>query len=180
MVKNTARVWVLGALGVVAIVAAQGGRETAKEAGKPVKKDKAGRVSDVGALVPAFADRVVLLVARMRARGHDAVVWETYRTPERAAKFAEAGVGSADSMHCYGLAADIISEASAWNAPADFWAALGEEARKLGLVWGGDWHGQQRPHGDKPHVQAIRVSEQRAFRAMDAEMRQQALETRFA
>jgi hypothetical protein len=145
------------------------------EAMEAKKKPSKARMSEVGMLVPAFADRVCKLVQAMRERGFDAIVWETLRSPERAKALADAGTGVENSMHMYGLAADVISAGEAWSAPPAFWAALGEEAEKLGLVWGGRW--QRR---DLAHVQAIRVSEQRAFRAMDQEQRQRVLEARFS
>jgi D-alanyl-D-alanine carboxypeptidase len=39
-------------------------------------------------------------------------------------------------------AADIIDSRYSWNPEAEtsgFWKALGEEAKKQGLYWGGDW-----------------------------------------
>jgi hypothetical protein len=49
-------------------------------------------------------------------------------------------------------AADIVDKRHAWGAAAEengFWTALGEEARKVGLDWGGDWKGFR----DVAHVQ---------------------------
>lgn len=97
----------------------------------------------------------------MHARGFDAVVFESYRSPERAAWLYGFGrkyddgrgvvTNAADNTHtwhAYYLAADIISASKEWDAPEAFWEALGECAKAEGLVWGGDWHMQ-----DKPHVQ---------------------------
>ena len=50
-------------------------------------------------------------------------------------------------------AADIIDKRWAWSAAAakhGFWKALGEEAKKQGLYWGGDW---KKP--DWAHVQLV-------------------------
>ena len=50
-------------------------------------------------------------------------------------------------------AADIIDKRWAWSAAAaknGFWAALGEEAKKQNLYWGGDW---KKP--DWAHVQLV-------------------------
>jgi len=55
-------------------------------------------------------------------------------------------------------AADIIDERWAWTAAAEsngFWKALGEEAKKLGLIWGGDWV----EFRDWAHVQGRRNNE---------------------
>jgi len=119
---------------------------------------------DISKLVPAFRARVELLLERMRARGFDAMVWETYRSRGRAAQLADAGRGVKDSMHTLGLAVDIVSESKKWGPGEDFWAALGEEAEALSLTWGGRW--PTRP--DKPHVQAIPVSAQGNARKLAA------------
>jgi hypothetical protein len=69
---------------------------------------------------------------------------------------ARIGTGIRDSMHIYGAAADIIDRQKLWKNPA-FFAALGREAKKLGLTWGGDF-------GDPPHIQALPVSGQNGLR----------------
>ena len=56
--------------------------------------------------------------------------------------------GVEKSMHCYGLAIDIVDRRKLWNAAPLFWATLGKHAQARGLTWGGKW-------GDKPHVQAV-------------------------
>lgn len=94
------------------------------------------------------------------------MLWEGYRSPERAAQLAKRGTGIARSMHCLGCAADIVHEDKLWAAPAAFWEALGEEAERLGLTWGGRFK-----RADKPHVQAIPVHEQERFRAMTGDER---------
>jgi len=116
---------------------------------------------DLNKLVPAFRERVVALLLRMQARGFDAMVWEAYRSPERAKQLAAKGVGIALSMHCLGVAVDIVSASKRWKAPATFWEALGEEAEACGLTWGGRWR-----RVDLPHVQAVSVGEQAAARRM--------------
>lgn len=55
-------------------------------------------------------------------------------------------------------AADIIDKRWAWNKEAEnngFWSALGEEAKKQGLVWGGDWTSFK----DVAHIQGRQNSE---------------------
>jgi peptidoglycan L-alanyl-D-glutamate endopeptidase CwlK len=55
-------------------------------------------------------------------------------------------------------AADIIDDRWGWGRPAEtngFWNALGEEAKKRGLVWGGDW----TTFRDVAHIQGRRNSE---------------------
>lgn len=111
--------------------------------------------TDLYKLDPIFRDRVEKLLSRLRARGHDAVLHEGWRSFERAKLLADKGTGVVKSMHCYGLAADIISSMHRWSPDPKFWLALGAHARLLGLVWGGDFK-----KVDKPHVQAVRVSDQ--------------------
>ncbi len=53
------------------------------------------------------------------------------------------------TWHGYLLAADVVSKAHGWDAPASFWDGLGAAARANGLAWGGDWPRFQ----DRPHVQ---------------------------
>jgi hypothetical protein len=43
----------------------------------------------------------------------------------------------------------------AWGASAAFWKALGEEAKKQNLYWGGDW----KTDYDPGHVQLLGNSE---------------------
>lgn len=119
---------------------------------------------DLDLLVPAFRARVDAVVAEMNAEGFDAIVHETYRTPERGAFLEATGKSKngALSMHCFWCAADIISKSKLWNAGKAFWQALGRIAKKHGLVWGGDF----KSFYDGPHVQAVPVSEQNAIRAL--------------
>jgi hypothetical protein len=93
------------------------------------------------------------LLRRLKADGHDPVLWEGFRTFARAEELQRRGSGIVKSMHCYGIAADIIDRFHRWNARPPFWAALGKHADDLGLEWGGTW---QRV--DRPHVQALPAS----------------------
>lgn len=55
-------------------------------------------------------------------------------------------------------AADIVDERWGWEQGAEdngYWAALGEEARKQRLVWGGDW----KSFKDVAHIQGRQNSE---------------------
>jgi hypothetical protein len=126
--------------------------------GLPLKK---GIDRDPANLLPGFAANVEKLFQKMRAAGYRPVLWEGLRTPARAAELERLGTGSARSMHCLGAAVDILEEGTKWGAPEAFWLALGQCAVELGLTWGGVWAKR-----DLPHVQAITVREQEAFRAM--------------
>ena len=118
---------------------------------------------DLDALVPSFRAKVVTLLARMKARGYDVQVWETFRSKARIALLAARGTGSPRSMHEFGVAADIVeNDKTPWvaNIPG-LWDALGFEAEALGLTWGGRFRNRK----DYPHVQAIPVAKQNAVRA---------------
>lgn len=102
-------------------------------------------------LNPAFTQTVLLVFARMEARGYPLALLEGYRSPERQDKLAASGTRVTNarayqSKHQYGLAADVapvkdgrlrISERDPWAMEA--YRALGEEAERAGLIWGGRW-----------------------------------------
>lgn len=117
-------------------------------------------------LLPAFAAKVETLFQRLRQRGLEPMMWEGYRSPERAQSLSDRGAGVKLSMHCLGAAVDIIEREAYWSAPREFWDAVGEEAEGLQLVWGGRWRRR-----DFPHVQAVAVRDQAKFRAMSEDDR---------
>jgi len=102
-------------------------------------------------LNPAFMQTVLLVFARMEARGYPLALLEGYRSPERQDKLAASGMRVTNarayqSKHQYGLAVDVapvkdgrlrISELEPWAMEA--YRALGEEAERVGLTWGGRW-----------------------------------------
>jgi hypothetical protein len=102
---------------------------------------------DMSMLVPPFAKKIDELFARLRARGYDPFLNETYRTPERSLKLSTIPehTGIKVSQHNFGLAVDVLNR----NKKQGFWDALGEESEKLGLTWGGTFSNR-----DVPHVQA--------------------------
>jgi len=97
-----------------------------------------------------FAAAIEALFQIMRARGYDPFLWEGYRSPERARYLAGKGTGIIRSLHIRGKAVDIISEKDLWSNH-EFFTALGEEATKLGLFWGGNF--SDRVDIDLPHVE---------------------------
>jgi hypothetical protein len=131
------------------------------------------RVSDPAELLPAFRVGVAQLLERMRAAGHEPVLHETYRSPERAAALIEQGrskiAKGALSMHTLRIAADIICARHQWSCGkegCDFYTRLGSAAEHLGMTWGGRF-----PARDLVHVQAIPVAvQQRARRSTPAEL----------
>jgi peptidoglycan L-alanyl-D-glutamate endopeptidase CwlK len=98
-----------------------------------------------------FAQPVLQVIARLQSRGYAFALLEGYRSPERQEKLADLGshvtnARAFQSKHQFGVAADlaplrdgklIISERDPWAMEA--YIALGEEAEKAGLTWGGRW-----------------------------------------
>ena len=120
------------------------------------------RWDDPGLLLPEFRSRVELLLNRLTAAGFEPVLFETYRSPERAAALAKRGTGIALSMHCLAAAADIICRRHKWDCgknDCQFYEQLGKHAEHVGIYWGGLWKTR-----DLPHVQAIPVNKQAALR----------------
>ena len=125
---------------------------------------------DMDLLAPAFRVRVERVVADMRAEGFQPRVFETFRSVGRATLLAARGTGVVQSLHCLGLAADIIDARKLWSAGPSFWLSLQRNAVKHGLVSGASW----RRH-DLPHIQAIPVVSQALARRLFAERGQSAV-----
>ncbi len=152
--------WKAVAIGGAALLLLGGGGAAYVYGGDPRRK---GVDRDPQNLLKPFAKKLNVLFRRMRARGFQPMLWEGRRSVERAAQLAKQGTGTKRSMHALGAAADIVdgSTGNPWKASLGFWTALGQETRKLGLTWGGDWAKR-----DFPHVQALAVNQQAAFRRM--------------
>jgi hypothetical protein len=169
MARRTAARWPWWAAGILATGALGWWLYPRKRAqrprwtwGRPPVTDAYGETihRDPTEVVPAFADKVETLLARMRARGFDPVVHEAWRSHARATRLAADGKGIVESLHTYGGAVDVVSASEGWSPPQAFWAALGEESERLGLTWGGTFGVP-----DRPHVQAVPPNKQQAFRA---------------
>lgn len=119
---------------------------------------------DIDLLLPSFAILVRRVLQAMRDKGYEPVPFDTLRTPKEAAKYAARGVGSARSMHIYGAACDVICGVHGWDCKkhgCKFFEAYGDAVESLGLTWGGRWRKR-----DLPHMQACKVGEQDAVRAI--------------
>jgi hypothetical protein len=131
------------------------------------------RISDPTELLPPFRRAVEQLFTAMRAAGHEPVLHETYRSPERSKALVAAGTSRVVglSMHCFRIAADVICAKHQWSCEEHgcaFYRQLGLHAARLGLTWGGDWDGdgvtrEQREH-DLPHVQGVPMALQQRVR----------------
>ena len=98
-----------------------------------------------------FTQPVLQVLLRLQERGYRFALLEGYRSPERQEKLADMGTHVTNarafqSKHQFGMAVDlaplrdgrlVISERDPWAMEA--YLALGEEAEKAGLVWGGRW-----------------------------------------
>lgn len=112
---------------------------------------------------PELASRVRTLIEHLAANGMQVEVVQGMRTfAEQDALYAQGRTKKGQvvtkakggqSNHNYGLAVDLCpftpDGQPNWNAPNSMWMAIGSEAEKLGLEWGGGW----KKFIDKPHVQ---------------------------
>ena len=150
--------WAAAGVGVAAVVYIVARPRGYSYGGAPLR---AGVDRDPAHLLPEFADKLERVFRRMRARGFHPLLWEGYRTPERAAQEAREGDGVVKSLHTYGVAADVVDESTApryWDGTPGFWTALGEETEREGLTWGGRF-----TRKDADHVQLVPPREQYAF-----------------
>lgn len=107
---------------------------------------------DPAKLLPAFADRLEIVFREMRKLGWKPVLWEGWRSRERALALSKTGKGIKDSMHFYGGAADIIDEDYLWSNQR-FFDDLAKVVRAAGLYSGADFVNDDP---DWPHVQAVK------------------------
>ncbi len=118
-----------------------------------------GVVNSLDVLAPKFRDAVIKAIADCRANGLDAIVHETYRSQELQALYYARGrtvtppadtvtnaASNLYSWHGFGLAVDVISEASQWNQPDAWFASVAEYFRAAGCRWGGEWTVKDLPH----------------------------------
>ena len=126
---------------------------------------------DTSKLYPPFAAKVNALLAACLSRGAEYKITCTVRTPAEQDKIYAQGRPGPDgkvvpggiisnargtppeSMHIFGIAADfcrIVNGKAVWDRPS--YAVLGEEAKKLGLEWGGLWHFVDIPHVQVPNL----------------------------
>ena len=126
------------------------------------KPELAGVDRDWSKLDQKFVQVVLRLMANMQARGYSLVLVEGYRSPQRQDELAQSGrnvtqARGGQSKHQYGLAVDlapmqdgkvVLSEQDPWALAA--YQAMGEEAEKLGLIWGGRWTFRDYGHVESP------------------------------
>jgi len=111
---------------------------------------------------PELASRVKALIESLAEQGNIIEVVQGLRTfAEQDELFKQGRTKSGQvvtnakggqSNHNYGLAVDLcpfVNNKPDWNASPKVWFAIGTEATKRGLEWGGSW----KKFIDKPHVQ---------------------------
>lgn len=111
---------------------------------------------------PELAKRVRMVIENLAKAGVQVEVVQGLRTfAEQDALFAQGrtkpgkvvtNARGGQSNHNYGLAVDVVPMNNGkpnWEAPNSIWIAIGGEAEKLGLEWGGSW----KKFLDRPHVQ---------------------------
>jgi len=118
------------------------------------------RQTGLDTLWQPFADKVLGVLAALKADGFDPIVYEALRSQERQTWLY--GVGRTHdlgrkpvtwvrhSKHQDGRAADIISKAHGWSSD-EFFDALAAQARHWGLR---DYRGGISWDGDRAHIQA--------------------------
>lgn len=117
------------------------------------------RLSDAGLLVPAFWERLGPVLKSLRGQGYAPVLFETMRSQERALELVAKGRSKARgglSMHCFGVAADVICGDHRWDCRRHhcaFFDTYGVAVEDAGLCWGGRWPSLI----DLPHCQAVPV-----------------------
>lgn len=111
---------------------------------------------------PKLQLKVNELKQAMSDRGWTVDMFEGYRSFERQQQLYNQGrttpgkivthAKPGQGLHNYGLAADMVFKVDGkWSwAERLPWKVLGEEGKKLGLTWGGDWLGKKN---DRPHFQ---------------------------
>lgn len=126
--------------------------------------------SDTALLVPAFWERLEPALRELRGQGFHPVVHETLRSLARSEALVAAGKSKSvgPSMHCYGLAADVVCGVHGYDCKrhcCPFFNEYGIAVERHRLTWGGRW----KTLVDSPHCQAIPVALQNKARAMPAD-----------
>lgn len=111
---------------------------------------------------PELARRVRMVIENLAKAGVQVEVVQGLRTvAEQDALFAQGrskpgkvvtNARGGQSNHNYGIAVDVVPFADGkpnWEAPNSIWIAIGGEAEKVGLEWGGNW----KKFLDRPHIQ---------------------------
>jgi hypothetical protein len=119
---------------------------------------------DVDLLLPSFAKLVKDVLAELTNKGYEPIPFDTLRTPEEAARNAAKGTGTANSMHIYGCACDIICGKHGWDCQKEgchFYAELQQIVESRNLI-----SGARFSRRDYPHFQMCTIAEQNKVRSI--------------
>lgn len=113
------------------------------------------RCADPMLLEPVTREKMQLVLS---ALGNSWVLYETFRSIARQVQLFKTGASKKATIgvHHYGLAFDIVRAGPLSKAWEGDFTLVGEAAKAVGLVWGGDW----RSLHDGPHCQRIRIADQ--------------------
>lgn len=85
-----------------------------------------------------FAAMVAQLIARAFEEGYEVTLGEAWRSPEEAARLANAGRGIRNSLHCERLAIDLnLFRYGVYLDKTESHRPLGEWWESIGGTWGG-------------------------------------------
>lgn len=115
-------------------------------------------------LHPLIRDKARLVLIACEERGVDLLVTCTLRSLDEQAKLYAQGrttpgrrvtnAKPGSSAHNYGMAMDVVPMLGGkpqWDAKHPHWQVYGEEVRKAGLEWAGDWKSfREFPHCQVP------------------------------
>lgn len=119
-------------------------------------------INDMELLHPIFRQAIEVLLLRMKSKGFNPRVHETFRSIERSKELTAIGTGKIGSVHRLGLGVDIVENSKTpWNPVKGFWKTLAEEAKALGLESGYYWKSKK----DFPHIQALPTKYDRPLHA---------------
>lgn len=91
-------------------------------------------------LNPIPRDRAWVQLYLLREWGFEPYLIEGKRSLERQKQLVAQGKSKTlKSKHLTGDAWDIVLLDHGWDAPREFWNAVGRSARIVGAVWGGQW-----------------------------------------
>lgn len=117
------------------------------------------RLEHPDTLQPLVERKANELIEIMSKKGHRIRVVEGHRSYERQNQLYAQGrttpgvivtnARGGESMHNFGVAVDFVFRDYGYEAPKRLWNLLGEEGKKLGFEWGGDW----TTFVDKPHFE---------------------------
>ena len=125
--------------------------------GGPVQLSERSK-SKIAELDPRFKPLVYRLMMSGLQRGLRPEIVDARRSQEKQNALYEQGrtkpgqivTWTRESMHTKGLAVDIVQLDEKgnidWNAPEEFWNAMGQLGKSLGMKWGGDFKNKDRPH----------------------------------